>query len=207
MRLRRAGFYGFRERIAATHLNAGTTTPCALAAETALVAPAIVTGRGDVAAPVPAAAAAARRPTRVSVASLGIDAQVVASGIDVVHGALGIPTDVHRTGWWRDGALPGDPAGAVLLAGHVDSADAGAGAFFALHRIRPGDEVRLSTASAGGVSYRVTAVRSYRKSALPTSVYSSKGRARLVIVTCGGPFDEATGHYRDDVVVTALPER
>jgi len=26
-----------------------------------------------------------------------------------------------------------------------------------------------------------------------------------VLVTCGGPFDASIGHYRDNVVVTAVP--
>ena len=28
---------------------------------------------------------------------------------------------------------------------------------------------------------------------------------RLVLVTCGGPFDARRGHYRDNIVVTAVP--
>jgi hypothetical protein len=51
----------------------------------------------------------------------------------------------------------------------------------------------------------VTSIRSYRKSALPTRVWSRKGRPRLVLVTCGGPFNRATGHYRNNIVVTAAP--
>jgi hypothetical protein len=43
------------------------------------------------------------------------------------------------------------------------------------------------------------------KEKLPTDIYSRRGRPRLVLVTCGGPFDEATRHYRDNVVVTAVP--
>jgi hypothetical protein len=31
------------------------------------------------------------------------------------------------------------------------------------------------------------------------------GRARLVLVTCGGPYNRTTGHYRDNIVVTAVP--
>jgi hypothetical protein len=40
---------------------------------------------------------------------------------------------------------------------------------------------------------------------LPTSVYSSAGRPRLVLVTCGGPFETGTGRYRDNIVLTAVP--
>jgi hypothetical protein len=48
-------------------------------------------------------------------------------------------------------------------------------------------------------------VRTYLKSALPTSVYSRTGAPRLVLVTCGGPFDPISRHYRDNVVLTAVP--
>jgi hypothetical protein len=28
---------------------------------------------------------------------------------------------------------------------------------------------------------------------------------RLSLITCGGPFDHDSGHYRDNIVVTAVP--
>jgi hypothetical protein len=33
----------------------------------------------------------------------------------------------------------------------------------------------------------------------------NSGPPRLAIVTCGGPFDAATGHYVDNVIVWAVP--
>ena len=48
-------------------------------------------------------------------------------------------------------------------------------------------------------------VRSCVKEALPTEMYSLRGTARLVLVTCGGPFNEHDGSYRDNIVVTAVP--
>jgi hypothetical protein len=36
-------------------------------------------------------------------------------------------------------------------------------------------------------------------------VFATDGRRRLVLVTCGGAVDEATGHDSDNVVVTAVP--
>jgi hypothetical protein len=43
------------------------------------------------------------------------------------------------------------------------------------------------------------------KQNLPPDIFSRNGKPRLVIVTCGGPFDQAIRHYRDNVVVTAVP--
>jgi len=36
-------------------------------------------------------------------------------------------------------------------------------------------------------------------------VFARTGKARLVLVTCGGPFDQRSGHYKDNIVVTAVP--
>ena len=123
--VRTAGFYTYRERLLEAPNVAGTTTECALVAETALGAPAVATGRGDVVRHVAAADAGGRTPTRVRIGNLNINAPVTPVGIDLKNGALGVPASIGRLGWWRDGAAPGDRNGAVLVAGHVDSANAG----------------------------------------------------------------------------------
>jgi hypothetical protein len=196
-RVARAGFYAFRERLL------GRTTKCPLVPETSFAAPAIITGRGDHPRFVAVRNAGGSTPTRVRVGSLGIDVPVAAIGVDLTHGVLGVPSSIGRTGWWRDGMAPGASAGAILIAGHKDSATAGAGAFFALHKAHAGQGVEVTTAAGRTYAYRVVSVRSYPKSRLPIGIWSPRGRARLVLVTCGGPFSHK--HYRDNVVVTAVP--
>lgn len=205
LRVARAGFYVFRERLLGSPLVSGVLSSCSDQSEVTLAAPLVITGRGDVTREVRRSGAGSLTPTRIRLASLGIDAAVSPVGIDLGAGILGVSPDIHRTGWWKDGALPGDRSGAVLIAGHVDSATAGAGAFFRLHQARAGDRIELRTAGGRTFAYRVVTVRSYPKANLPTSVWSRRGPARLVVVTCGGPFDQATRHYRDNVVVTAVP--
>jgi hypothetical protein len=203
----RAGFYSYRERLIGTPLIAGSTSPCALHAETTLATPQIVTGRGDAAVDAPAADAGAGTPVRITIPSLGISAPISSSAIDLPRGVLGIPTDIHRVGWWGDGSSPGNRRGAILIAGHRDSARAGAGAFFKLAAAQPGELIQLVTAGGSRFAYRVATIRSYPKAGLPTTVYATDGPPRLVLVTCGGPFNTATGHYRDNIVVTAVPGR
>lgn len=204
VRIQKAGFYTYRERIAGSAFVTGTQGQCGEAAETSLGAPAIQTGR----APVPARPArqmqgSGAAPTRVAISSLGINAPVSAVGIDVAAGELDAPDNIARTGWWRDGAAPGDGNGSVLIAGHVDSARRGPGAFFRLKNARAGMRVAV-TAGGRTHTYRITTVRTMAKAALPLNVYSVTGRERLTLVTCGGPFDRTIGHYRDNVVVTAV---
>lgn len=207
VRLKHAGFYTYRERIDGTASVAATETACGEEAPTSLAAPLILTGGRTRVAQAQAAAAAPAtrsRPTRVRLAARGIDAPVFSADIDLRSGALAVPRDIDRVGWWRDGAAPGAANGAILLAGHIDSAKRGAGAFYALRNARRGD--------------RVTVTRQRQDPQLPrhddaaraqlgpaAELYSRTGPRRLVLVTCGGPFDEASGHYRDNVVVTAVP--
>lgn len=201
----RAGFYTYRERLVASAAVVEVETACGLTAETALSAPLILTGRGEAGRTVANPGAGGLAPVRVRVESIAVDAPVSPVGIDIAKGALGVPPTIGRTGWWRDGMAPGARSGSILISGHVDSARAGPGAFFRLHEAKIGDRVRVTTANGRSFAYRVVSVRNYPKSLLPTSVYSQRGAARLVLVTCGGPFDEAIGRYRENVVVTAVP--
>jgi hypothetical protein len=63
-------------------------------------------------------------------------------------------------------------------------------------------------ASRRAFRYRVVALRAYAKANLPVAaVFSQQVAARLVIVSCGGPFDASTGHYLDNIVAYAVPSR
>jgi hypothetical protein len=206
IRISKAGFYVFREHLVGSAFVEDVLTSCTEESEVSLGAPLVITGRGDVTRQVRARArSAALAPTRVKIDSVGIDATASAVAIDTAKGVLGVSPDIHHTGWWADGAQPGDRTGAVVIAGHVDRANVGPGAFFHLKDANPGDRVQVATAGGRAFAYRVVSVKSYLKSQLPTDVWSRSGPARLVLVTCGGPFDHKTRHYRDNIVLTAVP--
>ena len=101
--------------------------------------------------------------------------------------------------------LPATPTARVLIAGHVDSAAAGAGAFFPLPKRPPERSSPSPPPRARTVRYKVTRVQQVLKAKLPSDVFDSSGPARLALVTCGGPFDSQTGHYRDNIIVWATP--
>ena len=140
-------------------------------------------------------------PSRVAIPAIGVDAAIARLGLNE-DGTLEVPTDFGHAGWYRLGPKPGE-AGAAVIVGHVDSTS-GPAVFYKLGRLAPGESVRVSWAGGGSVLFRVYAVREYAKSAFPTSrVYGGTRRPELRLVTCGGPFDEQTGHYLDNVVVFA----
>jgi hypothetical protein len=183
----------------------GVSTPCGQTVETSLGSPAIITGRGDHTRVIAVGPTTGSRPTRLRIASLGIDAPVIASNIDLAQGVLGVPSNIHELGWWADGAAPGAPNGSIVIAGHVDSATAGAGALFPLKNARPGTLIQVTSADGSTRSFRVVSVKTMLKENLPTDIWSQRGRNHLVVVTCGGRFDPATRHYLDNIVVDAVP--
>jgi hypothetical protein len=141
-------------------------------------------------------------PVEVVVADRDITAPVVAVGTEG-NGALQLPA-IDEVGWWIGGATPADSAGSIVLAGHVDD-HTGPGALFTLDKVAVGAVIELRTRTAT-TSYAVTSVRQFRKQKLPADLFRADGPHRLVVITCGGPFDYSTGHYRDNLVVVAEPQ-
>ena len=178
-------------------LAAGTAAPAAAASVGSVppAAPDVPTGPGPSATPSP--------PTAIRIPALGVRAAVVP--VLAPGGALDVPADPQVIGWWSAGPRPGSAAGTVVLAGHVDTAEHGLGAFAALARAEPGTRIEVVTRPAT-VRYVVVARVRYPKSTLPLDVLASYGRPRLALLTCGGAFDERTRHYADNIVVVGLPE-
>ncbi|NAZ75443.1 sortase [Kineococcus sp. T13] len=162
--------------------------------------PAAVVARRD-AAPVPPRPVPV--PVRLRVADLGVDAPVDAVGVDA-EGVLEVPADGDRVGWYRWSAAPGAPGGTVL-AGHVDTLAEGPGALYELAAVEPGTVVEVVLDDGSTRAYAVVERRSHPKSELPAELFTRSGPSTLVLVTCGGRFDEETRTYADNVVVRASP--
>lgn len=119
-------------------------------------------------------------------------------------GALQVPEDPQRVGWYSQGPAPGDEGPAVLV-GHVDSFR-GPGVFARLRQLQRGDEIRIRRADGTLARFEVRQVQEYGKRDFPTDVvYRGDGRASLRLITCGGEFDRASRTYRSNVVVFAAP--
>jgi hypothetical protein len=139
----------------------------------------------------------------VSVPALGGDASV--APVADTHTGIEVPLDVSTVGWWVGGASPQD-AGTTVLVGHVDAWDQGIGALYHLDRARPGTSVAVTTSDGTVTRYAVTSLEVVRKrSGLPGSLFAQDAGPRLVLITCGGPFDDRTREYLDNIVVTAVP--
>ena len=161
----------------------------------------VPTPAGATSSPAPAAGSP---PVHVRIPTIGVDATVNPVGV-AADGQLEVPSDVTEVGWYRFGPTPTAP-GATVLAGHVDSAAQGPGAFFGLAELDEGAEVEVRTADGRWHTYQVVARRSYPKQALPLGeLFTRDGPPTLLLITCGGAFDRDAGHYLDNVVALATP--
>lgn len=148
--------------------------------------------------------------------ALGVRAPVVPTGaVGAPETALlTIPANIHTVGWW-DGTVsdgnnivrenapaPGQP-GVAVIAGHIDSQSA-PGALYDLGALKVGATIEVSDSTGRLSTWTVDAPpQTVRKTQLPAQLWATTGPPQLAVVTCGGPFDTATGHYADNVIVWA----
>jgi hypothetical protein len=141
-------------------------------------------------------------PATITIPSIGVRAPIVGVGLQP-DGAMQLP-EPDQVGWYRLGPRPGEGGPAVLV-GHVDSRT-GPAVFYRLRQLRPGDEIFIGQSDGTTSRFLVGRLEQHPKTALPTSRIWTPAIGRwLRLITCGGPFNRATGHYRDNLIVYASP--
>jgi hypothetical protein len=145
--------------------------------------------------------APAMERSMLAIPSLGVSAAMIPGTIvgEGTDRTLQIPPDPARLTVFREGASPCDSNGTVLVAGHVSSSGVH-GALWPLAGIRPLAAVYMSCEDGTRTQWEVVAVFVTPKGELSQDIFTSEGRLRAEIVTCGGPV-MPDGHYRDNVRV------
>ena len=144
-------------------------------------------------------------PVRIVIPRLGVDAPVDPVGV-YEDGSVEIPEDVARVGWYRFGSDPAAGGGSTVIVGHRDGFDQGAGAFYAISALGPGDTVELRLSDGSSRWYEVVAREAVAKELLPSDdIFDEGGPERLTLVSCIGYFDRDDGGYQENVIVTAVP--
>jgi hypothetical protein len=143
-------------------------------------------------------------PVSVEIPSIGVHSHLLHLGLNA-DGTIQVPslsTAADEAAWYKYSATPGQ-RGASVIEGHVDS-DQGPAVFFRLGALRPGERINVTLADGVTAVFRVTGVRQYTKINFPArTIYGASGYAALHLITCGGVFDYATGHYLSTTVVFA----
>ena len=142
-------------------------------------------------------------PVSLTIPLIGVSTKLIRLGL-ASDGSLQVPpiTDTAVAGWYTGSPRPG-AIGSAIIVGHIDTVH-GPAVFDRLSELRKGDQVYVRRADGTLVKFLVTAVQQYLKNQFPTqAVYGPTPDAELRLITCGGVFDTATGHYLSNIVVYA----
>jgi hypothetical protein len=143
-------------------------------------------------------------PVSVHIPAIGVDSALLHLGLNA-DGTVQVPsvrTDAGQAAWYKYSATPGQ-IGSSVIEGHVDS-EHGPAVFFRLGALHRGDTIDVKLADGVTAVFRVTGVREYAKTRFPAkAIYGATNFAALRLITCGGTFDYATGHYLSSTVVFA----
>lgn len=144
-------------------------------------------------------------PVSLDIPAIDVHSRVRQVGLDE-DGAIEVPAPgphYDDAAWYRYSPTPGE-LGPSIIVGHVDSAADGPSVFFNLGALRRGDRIAVTREDGDVATFKVDTVRRFPKDRFPTQlVYGRTDHPALRLITCGGPFDPATGHYLDNIAVFA----
>ena len=139
-------------------------------------------------------------PVRLQIDAIGVDTTLMALGLRK-DGTMEVPPGGFPAGWYTGAPTPGE-VGPAIVAGHIDWK--GPGVFYHLADLKPGDQITVTRKDGSKPVFRVTRVAQFPKDQFPTTlVYGNLDHAALRLITCGGSFNSASGHYEDNIVAFA----
>ena len=146
-------------------------------------------------------------PVTIRIPAIAVDSKIQYVGQNP-NGTIQVPPLgnsplTNEAAWYKYSPTPGQ-VGPSIIEGHIDSAAQGPSVFFRLGALTPGDKIYVTLADHTVATFSVTGVRSYHKSAFPTTtIYADTSYPALRLLTCGGRFDYQTHHYLSNIVVFA----
>jgi len=141
-------------------------------------------------------------PVGLRIGGIDVDSPVVPVGV-LDNGEMEIP-GAAEVGWYRYGPSPGE-SGSAVLAAHI-AYNGRNGVFRQLDRMQVGDTFEVVYDDGSVSKFVVAELAQYSKTELPFDrVFAKEGDAELVLITCGGTFNESLRSYDDNFVVYAMP--
>jgi hypothetical protein len=143
-------------------------------------------------------------PVSIDIPAIRVHAKIISLGLNQ-NGTLAVPPLSHPsvTSWYDKGPQPGQPGASAIL-GHVDAEHVGPTVFYELGNLRPGAKIYVHLRDGQTVVFETYSVALYQKTRFPTAkVFGYTSWPTLRLITCGGVFDQRTGHYLGNVVAFA----
>ena len=138
------------------------------------------------------------QPSRIVIPAISVDATIMRVGLKA-DGDMETPP-YGKVGWFYLGPTPGASGSAVIVA-HVDTTKK-PDVFYQLHELRPGDEIYVWNEGGDSAVFTVDSRETVLKVDLPTErIWEGTDEALIRLITCGGEWSNAIGHYLSNVIV------
>jgi sortase A len=123
-------------------------------------------------------------PVRLVIPKLDLDVQVQQAGL-IAGNRMASPTNYTDVAWYKYGPAPGE-LGSAVIAGHLDNGLGLTGVFKDLNKLQPGDALTVETEDGDLLHFVVEQLVTYPYDQVPPSIFTSKDKARLNLITCAG---------------------
>lgn len=140
-------------------------------------------------------------PQQVEIPAINVKAPVTTLNLNA-DGSLQVPEHDNEVGWYTGSPAPG-AIGPSVMVGHLDSVR-GAAVFANLHKLKPGDTIKILRKDNTTVEYKVESLETYPQNQFPSDkVYGALDYPGLRLITCIGTYSRLIGRYSDNLVVYA----
>jgi sortase (surface protein transpeptidase) len=145
-------------------------------------------------------------PVELVVDKIGLDAPIEVGTIE--NGIMKDPSGPWVVSWYEQLGKVGE-GNNVVMAGHVDYWDTGPAIFWGVPSLVPGDVIRLVGENGETYEYQVEwsqlfdVATELTPEVIQRDIVGDTGQESLTLITCGGEFDAAAGHYLQRHVVRA----
>lgn len=140
-------------------------------------------------------------PVRLKIPKINVDADIEKVGL-TSGGAMDAPKSPDVTGWYSEGARPGE-SGSAVIDGHLDWTGGTAGVFYHLRDLSKGDKLYVENDKGVSITFVVQDVRSFDPGADASEVFNKKDGTHLNLITCDGVWNEAKKSYTKRMVIFA----
>ncbi|MSR73644.1 MAG: class F sortase [Candidatus Pacebacteria bacterium] len=133
---------------------------------------------------------------------IDVDAKIQTVGT-MPNGSIGIPSNAQDVAWFA-GSSPIATVGTAVVVGHLDTHVFGPGVFRGLKGLVKGDALYTSIDGRIG-HFTVTRIEVYPEGTdrMDEVIGTRQGKARLVLITCDGKWDQSVKRYTERLVVFA----
>jgi hypothetical protein len=183
---------------------AAAVLTAALAAFQLMTAPTMAIAAHPSPSSSPTAAARAVPAGSLTVPRLG-DGSLPIEAVRTAGGAIDIPDDAGKLGWWRGSVPYKANRGSSIVVGHVTDESDAPGAFYNLGQLRKGDRITWRAGGSRKVFRVVAKTYTPRAGKLPDRIWQQGGPRMLHLVSCArrAVFDDGGYHYTHNLTISA----